>query len=114
MRQASVLFKNDEAGILTQHDDGSFTFRYHDDWVSNSDRQSISLTLPKAQKEFHAQYLFPFFYNMLPEGSNKEVVCKLNRIESDDYFGLLMTAAKNDSIGAVRIIKLENEWACQK
>jgi serine/threonine-protein kinase HipA len=46
---------------------------------------------------------------MLPEGSNKQVVCKLNRIDSEDYFGLLMTTAKNDSIGAVRIIKLENE-----
>jgi HipA-like protein len=32
MRKAKVLFKNEEAGILTQHDDGSFSFRYHDDW----------------------------------------------------------------------------------
>ena len=46
---------------------------------------------------------------MLPEGSNKQVACKLNRIDREDYFGLLMTTAKNDSIGAVRIIKLENE-----
>ena len=46
---------------------------------------------------------------MLPEGSNKQVVCTLNRIDGDDYFGLLMTTAKNDSIGAVRIIKIDNE-----
>lgn len=109
MRKAKVLFKNEEAGILTQHDDGSFSFRYHDNWVASSDRQSISLTLPKSEKEFHAKYLFPFFFNMLPEGSNKQVVCKLNRIDRDDYFGLLTTAAKNDSIGAVRVIKLDNE-----
>lgn len=109
MRKAKVLFKNEEAGILTQHDDGSFSFRYHDNWMSNSDRPSISLTLPKHEKEFHANYLFPFFYSMLPEGSNKQVVCKLNRIDREDYFGLLMTTAKHDSIGAVRIIKLENE-----
>jgi serine/threonine-protein kinase HipA len=109
MRKAKVLFKNEETGILTQHDDGSFSFRYHEDWVANNYRQSISLTLPKNEREFHANYLFPFFYNMLPEGSNKQVVCKLNRIDSEDYFGLLMTTAKNDSIGAVRIIKLENE-----
>jgi len=107
MRKAKVLFKNEEAGILIQQDDGSFSFRYHEDWVANNDRQSISLTLPKNEKEFHSTFLFPFFYNMLPEGSNKEVVCNLNRIDKEDYFGLLMTAAKNDSIGAVRIIKLE-------
>ncbi len=108
MRKARVLFKNEEAGVLIQYDDGSFSFRYHDDWVANTSKQSISLTLPKTEKEFHSKHLFPFFYNMLPEGSNKKVVCKLNRIDQDDHFGLLMTTAKNDSIGAVRIIKLEN------
>ena len=109
MRAATILFKNEAAGILTQSDDGSFTFRYHDEWFANPNKPSISLTLPKTEKEFQSQYLFPFFYNMLPEGSNKQVVCKLNRIEPDDYFGLLMTTAKNDSIGAVTVIKIENE-----
>ena len=109
MRFAKVLFKNEEAGILTQHDDASFTFRYHDDWIADSSKQSISLTLPKTEKEFQAKHLFPFFYNMLPEGSNKQVVCKLNKIDRDDYFGLLMTTAKNDSIGAVTIIKIAHQ-----
>lgn len=109
MRSARILFKNENAGILTQSDDGSFIFRYHDEWLANPNKPSISLTLPKTEKEFQSQYLFPFFYNMLPEGSNKQVVCKLNRIEPDDYFGLLMTTAKNDSIGAVTVTKIENE-----
>jgi HipA-like protein len=108
MRKAKVLFKNEEAGILTQHDDGSFTFRYHEDWIANTDRQSVSLTLPKNEKEFHSEYLFPFFFNMLPEGSNKQVVCKFNRIDREDYFGLLITSAKNDSIGAVTVRRIEN------
>ena len=30
MRKAAILFKNEEAGILTQQDNGSFIFRYHD------------------------------------------------------------------------------------
>ena len=108
MRKAKVLFKNEEAGILTQYDDGTFSFRYHEDWVAASDRQSISLTLPKNEREFHSKYIFPFFFNLLPEGSNKEVVCKLNRIDKEDYFGILLTVAKNDCIGAVRVIKLDN------
>ncbi len=109
MRKANVLFKNEEAGVLTQYDDGSFSFRYHNEWLNNNSKPSISLTLPKSEKEFRSEYLFPFFYNMLPEGSNKLVVCRLNRIDEDDYFGLLMTTAKNDSIGAVRVIKIENK-----
>jgi len=105
MREAKVLFKDQEAGVLTQHDDGSFIFCYLDAWLADKAKPAISLTLPKNEQPFHSQYLFPFFYNMLPEGSNKQVVCKLNRIDTDDYFGLLMTTAKIDSIGAVRVIK---------
>lgn len=109
MRKAKVLFKNREAGVLTQHNDGSFSFYYDEEWINHIESQSISLTLPKSKREFHSKHLFPFFYNMLPEGSNKEVVCKNNRIDPEDHFGLLLTTAKNDSIGAVRIIKLEIE-----
>ena len=106
MREAIILYKNEEAGILSQHDDGSFTFRYNDSWLTDSNKSSISLTLPKNKQEYHSDYLFPFFYNMLPEGSNKQVVCKHNRIDSSDYFGLLMTIAKNDNIGAIRVTKI--------
>ncbi|MGB3343750.1 MAG: HipA N-terminal domain-containing protein [Aequorivita sp.] len=108
MRTAKVLYKDVEAGVLTQHDDGSFTFRYLDSWMKDSSRPGISLTLPKSHQEYNSKTLFPFFYNMLPEGSNKQMVCKHNRIDRDDYFGLLMTVAKNDSIGAVRILKIKN------
>jgi HipA-like protein len=109
MRKATVLFKNEEAGILSQHDDGSFTFRYYDTWVAENNKTSISPTLPIAEREFQSNYLFPFFYSLLPEGSNKHIVCTLNRIDKDDHFGLLMLTAKHDSIGAIRIIKMENE-----
>jgi len=107
MRQAKVLFKDEEAGVLTQHDDGSFTFSYNNTWITDKNKPGVSLTLPKTEIEFKSKFLFPFFYNMLPEGSNKQVVCKLNRIDKTDYFGLLMATARNDSIGAVRIIKIE-------
>lgn len=107
MRSAKILFKNEEAGILTQHDDATFTFRYYDEWFANNSKPSISLGLPKTQQIYQSKYLFPFFYNLLPEGSNKQVVCKLNKIDHNDYFGLLMTTAKNDSIGAIRVIEIK-------
>jgi serine/threonine-protein kinase HipA len=109
MRKAKILYKEEEAGVLAQQDDGTFIFRYHDSWMADNIKMGISLTLPKAQQEYHSKYLFPFFFNMLPEGSNKQVVCKYMRIDSDDYFGLLMTTAKTDIIGAIRVIKIEQE-----
>ncbi|OYT10961.1 MAG: phosphatidylinositol kinase [Bacteroidetes bacterium 4572_112] len=106
MRQVKVLFKNEEAGILTQHDDGSFTFSYNDNWVTDSTKKAISLSLPKTKKEHYSKILFPFFYNMLPEGSNKQIVCKQHRIDKDDSFGLLIITAKEDNIGAINVQKI--------
>ena len=107
MRLARVLFKGEEAGILTQYDDGSFSYRYHDNWIVDDSKAAISLTFPKLQQEYKSQFLFPFFFNMLPEGSNKQVVCRTMRIDENDYFGLLLSTAKYDTIGAVRILKIE-------
>ncbi|MCK9207027.1 MAG: HipA N-terminal domain-containing protein [Salinivirgaceae bacterium] len=108
MRKAKILYKDEEAGVLTQHDDGSFTFSYNDTWMADTNKPDISLTLPKMGRGFHSKFLFPFFYNMLPEGSNKQVVCKLTRIDPTDYFGLLMATAKYDSIGAVTVRIMDN------
>ncbi|MBN9386158.1 MAG: HipA N-terminal domain-containing protein [Chitinophagaceae bacterium] len=106
MRQATVLFKGEEAGTLTQQDDGSFLFQYAPSWVDDRSKPAISLTLPKTKLSYHSTFLFPFFYNLLPEGSNRQVVCHLNRVDQDDYFGLLLTTAANDTIGAVTVRKI--------
>lgn len=108
MRKAQILYKDEFAGILIQNDDGTFTFEYRKDWVIDVLKPSISLTLPKRQEKYQSKYLFPFFFNMLPEGSNKQVVCSYNRIDATDYFSLLMITAQNDTIGAVRVIKIND------
>jgi serine/threonine-protein kinase HipA len=40
---------------------------------------------------------------MLPEGTNRQAVCFQNRIDSEDDFGLLLTTANIDAIGAVTV-----------
>lgn len=107
MRAAKIFFKGQEAGVLSQQDDGTFTFQYNLAWVDDRSKPAISLTLPKTTKPYHSPYLFPFFFNMLPEGSNKQVVCQLNRLDKADYFGLLLTIAKTDTIGAVTVSKID-------
>jgi HipA-like protein len=107
MRAARIYFKGKEAGVLTQQDDGTFTFRYSSSWVDDGSKPAISLTLPKTAAAYHSRHLFPFFYNMLPEGSNKQVVCQFNRLDKTDDFGLLLTVAKTDTIGAVTVSKID-------
>jgi serine/threonine-protein kinase HipA len=107
LRRAEILYKKEPAGLLTQVDDGSFVFKYHKLWFNDATKPAISLTLPKTQQEFSAIHLFPFFYNMLPEGSNKQTVCFENRIDTTDHFGILLATAKYDTIGAVQVKKIE-------
>lgn len=109
MRKAAILYKESEAGILVQNDDGSFIFRYHDRWMEDGTKPSISLTFPKIQQEYQSEHLFPFFYNMLPEGANRQIICAANRIDKDDYFGLLVTTARYDTVGAITVKKIETE-----
>jgi serine/threonine-protein kinase HipA len=105
MRQATICYKGKEAGILKQQDDGSFTFRYLEAWLADPENPAISLTLPRSKPEYNANYLFPFFYNMLPEGTNRQTVCRANRLDYDDYFGILMTVARYDTVGAITVKK---------
>lgn len=105
MRKAKVMYKDEEAGVLIQHDDGTFSFKYHQAWIDDLTKPAISLTLPKKDEEYTSKTLFPFFFNMLPEGSNKQTVCKLNKLDKGDYFGILITTAEFDNIGAVRVVK---------
>ena len=107
MRQAKVIYKNEWAGTLSQNNDGRFEFCYKEFWVNDVSKLPVSLTLPKQKEPFRSEYLFPFFHNMLPEGTNKQMVCYNLKIDEDDYFGILMATAKSDAIGAVRILKME-------
>jgi len=103
MRQAAVLYNKERAGVLTQHDDASFTFAYDDAWYADASKPAISFSFPKSQQNYHADYFFPFFFHLLPEGKNRVRACKYFRIDIDDDFGLLMTVAQNDTIGAITV-----------
>lgn len=105
MRQAKIFYQGQWAGVLTQSDFGDCTYRYTNVWIQDGTRHPISLTLPKSNQEYQSDHLYPFLCNMLPEGVNKQWVFKSMRIDTDDHFGLLMTTAKYDTIGAVTLEK---------
>ena len=107
MRQAEIHFKGERAGLLSQWDNGQFTFEYDKQWKSDTNKSAIALNFPKIQSEFTSEHLFPLFFNMLPEGSNKKIVCEKQRIDEDDLFSLLLITAEHDSIGAITVKKVE-------
>ncbi len=107
MRKARVYRNGRLAGYLYELDDRTFTFSYDPDYFLDKSAPSISLTLPKTHKEYHSDFLFPFFYNMLSEGVNRKLQNRQLKIDEKDFFGLLIHTSKIDSIGAVNIIEDE-------
>jgi len=103
MRTAMVYMNKIPAGVLTENTDGTYTFRYDDAYFSNPDDSSISITLPKTHQEYRSKTFFPFFFNMLSEGSNKRVQTRMFKIDEDDPFGLLLATAHTDTIGAITV-----------
>jgi serine/threonine-protein kinase HipA len=108
MKQLGVYFNDTMAGILTEQNPGvGYTFRYNDEYLK-TDLPPISLTLPKHKAEYRSEYLFPFFTNMLPEGTNRRVICRSLKIDESDFFSLLDAMADKDFIGAVNIRRLNH------
>jgi serine/threonine-protein kinase HipA len=101
MRQLEVYVNDVKAGLLTELNPGKgYTFVYTEEYAV-SDMPPVSLTLPKRKEAYESEFLFPFFTNLLPEGANRKVVCREQRIDDKDFFGMLMATVGTDMIGSV-------------
>ncbi|MEM9329295.1 MAG: HipA N-terminal domain-containing protein [Bacteroidota bacterium] len=106
MRSALVTWNNELAGTLTESDDRTYAFVYDDSWFYDPKKPAISLTLPKAQQRYESKLLFPFFFNMLSEGVNRQLQSRTLQLDENDHFGLLLAISQNDGIGAVSIVPI--------
>lgn len=106
MRQLNVFWNDKKAGILTELLPGkNYHFEYYPSYV-RSEFPHISVTLPKSNSPYESECLFPFFANMLPEGTLRRVVCREHHIDEADFFGILYAIADIETIGAVNLKKI--------
>ena len=63
---------------------GEYAFRYDDEYFVHPEKPAISLTLNKSQQEYRSEYLFPFFFNMLSEGSNRMAQSRALHLDKND------------------------------
>ena len=103
MRAIEIYRNGTLAGTLTEENRKHYVFRYDDNYFNDTSKPAISLTLPKTQKEYRSDCLFPFFFNMLSEGVNRKLQSTQLRIDEDDNFGLLAATAQYDTIGAITV-----------
>jgi serine/threonine-protein kinase HipA len=103
MRIVEIYRNGILAGLLTEVNRNHYIFKYDDNYFMDDSKPAISLTLPKTQKEYNSEFLFPFFFNMLSEGVNRKLQSIQLKIDEEDNFGLLAATAQYDTIGAVTV-----------
>lgn len=109
MRTLEIYNNDIAAGILTEENPGKgYTFLYHKDYLESS-LPGLSVNLPKREEPYTADYLFPFFSNMIPEGANRKIICRARHIDESDIFGILYAMANQDFIGAVNIRRVQDD-----
>lgn len=104
LRKANVFYKNELAGYITETKEG-YIFEYDREFLRKG--IPVSISLPPRNEPYHSKELFPFFKGLLPEGWYLDIVSATQKVDSKDYFGLLLASASGDTIGAVTVIKVE-------
>lgn len=107
MRKLAIYRNKEYAGTLTEESREEYIFRYDDAYYAATNKPAVSLTLPKSKQEYMSPVLFPFFFNMLSEGANRQLQTRLLKIDEQDNFGLLSATAQYDTIGAITVKPIE-------
>lgn len=99
MRQCKVFVHDIEAGILQETDDRQYIYTYNDRYEGDP----VCLAMPVRREPYRSVHLFPYFFNMLSEGANRQTQSQLLHIDENDDFGILLATAQEDTIGAVTV-----------
>ncbi len=102
MRQGKVYYKNNLAGIITETNDGEFTFQYQEKYVKEHPSEFITFTMPVTNELYTEKRLFPFFEGLIPEGWLLNIASENWKINKNDRMGLLLACCQN-CIGAVSV-----------
>jgi serine/threonine-protein kinase HipA len=110
MRRAEIFYKDLLAGILTETNEGEYTFQYDKEYAAKYPKQFITFTMPVSEVKYVDKRLFPFFEGLIPEGWLLDIASKNWKINQNDRMGLLLACCRN-CIGAVSVkpIPEENE-----
>ncbi len=99
MRQCKVFIHDMEAGVLQETDDRKYVFTYNGDYTG----EPVCLAMPVRQEPYCSNHLFPYFFNMLSEGANRQIQSLVHHIDETDDFGIMLATAGYDTIGSVTV-----------
>ncbi len=102
MRRGEIYYDDTLAGILTETDDGEYTFTYNDDYIAKYPSQFLTFSMPVNKTVYRDKRLFPFFDGLIPEGWLLDIAAKSWKINPNDRMGLLLACCQH-CIGAVSV-----------
>ena len=88
MRQCKVFVNDKEAGILQETDNRQYRFKYLDGYHG----APVCLAMPVRSEAYQSDNLFPYFFNMLSEGANRQTQSTLLHIDENDDFGIVCSS----------------------
>ena len=108
MRQGKVYYKEHLAGVITETDEGEYTFQYDNTYVTEHPDGFITFTMPVRSRPYLEKRLFPFFEGLIPEGWLLDIASESWKINKNDRLGLLLACCQN-CIGAVSVERIEEK-----
>jgi HipA-like protein len=103
MSNKGLVYYNDVLAGTIEYRENEYVFTYDTSYLSNQSLPSIAISLPKKRSEYRSLVLFPFFYGLLAEGSEKALQCSALKIDENDHFTRLLKTAITNTIGAVTV-----------
>ena len=106
--QRGAVYRNKRFVGIVSKENGQYQFIYNQDYLNDPLALPISVGLPLQDVGYISPVLFPFFANMLAEGSAKTIQCKTLRIDENDLFTRLLKTTQSNTIGSITIKEVGN------
>lgn len=102
-----IIYKGTHTAGLLWRDESGYHFEYDDAFIANEKTFAISVNMPKSQKAYQSDSLFPNFQSILCEGHNRKIQCNALGIDISDDWQLLGYTCEHDTIGAITVLRIE-------
>lgn len=104
MQQANVYRNKELIGLISKNSIiNEYKFTYNKTYLEKENALNISVNLPLQTQPFTSNILFPFFFNLLSEGTGKIIQCRQLKIDEDDHFSRLLKTTEENTIGSITL-----------
>jgi len=103
VRRLDVFMGGVLVGMLCEHPDGRLEFSYDAAWLAGGQTAPLSPILPLGERVHAGEAVVAYFDNLLPEGSVRDFIARVEHISPGNVFGWLERFG-GDTAGALSLL----------